>query len=699
MLRTRCMLLVALVLVLGSIWLPAQAKSGSKPVFTGNAPEPDPFNPTASEYGVTGLWKVISADTPPARSFGLTTFIDRINRNPGQMTITTIGEGLFFSPHDRVELGVQVNLNRRVLARRQDQLSWGQAYLFGRGFSGGCPGCPILQAPVAMPGLLIPQLRNTQTNALTGRAGYYPLLPYVLNRSSNGVAEVVVSGKVNFLSENRGDKVSVALRPWIAIPTHISQEDLFNVGNQTGEVAAGMDLLISKNVGNAGLHFNGGFAYFPDSKKRAGLILNQPNMIPLKVGLNIPRTTRLQFIGEITSEIMAGGTSRTSIDSGNPVDITGGFRAYPWNWMAFTAGYRHTLNQFGGDKNGFVATVSATYIPVAAVPVLVPPTLTCSADPRSGLAGTIFRLTAQASTTTGRTLNYAWATPQGKLDGTGPSVRFDSTGLRPGDYNATVRVDDGAGGFADCTVTVTVNQPPRPNPPTASCSVDRGSVNQGEFVTFTVRAATPDNRPLRYAWTSTGGSLQGSGTSVRLDTTNLAPGTYTASVRVTDDRNLSAECSASTTVRAIPPQPVMSKLNECTFKPKVVRVDNVCKAILDDVALRLQSDSDSTSVVIGYHTEGEAPRRYTGPSYAAQRASNVKLYLVNEKGIADGRVQVRAATEPGYKIEMYLVPRGASYTGAGQIEKESPSAKPYPGHKPPKKAPAKKAAPKAETKN
>lgn len=689
MLRMRCMLLVALVVVLGSTLVPAQT-SGSKPVFTGNAPEPDPFNPMASEYGLTGLWKVISADTPPARSFGLTTFIDRINRNPGQMTITTVGEGLFFSPHDRVELGVQVNVNRRVLARRQDQLSWGQATLFGRGFSGGCPGCPILQAPVRMPGLLIPQLRNTQNNALTGRAGFYPLLPFVAQRSQDGLGEVVVSGKVNFLSESRGDQVSVAVRPWIAIPTHISQEDLFNVGNQTGEVAGGIDLLVSKNVGSAGLHFNGGFAYFPDSKKRAGLIVDMPNMVPLKVGLNIPRTTRLQFIGEITSEIFAGGTSRTSIDSGNPVDITGGFRAYPWNWMAFTAGYRHTLNQFGGDKNGFVATVSVTHVPVAAVPVIVPPTLTCSAEPRSGLAGTMIRLSAQASTTSGRPLNYAWASPQGKIDGTGPNVRYDTTGLNPGDYNATVRVDDGAGGFADCTVTITVQAPPRPNPPTASCSVDRGSVNPGEFVTFTVRASSPDNRPLRYAWSSTGGTLQGTGTSVRLDTTNLSPGTYTASVRVTDDRNLSADCSASTTVLAIPPKPVMSKLNECTFKAKTVRVDNACKAILDDVALRLQSDSDATSVVIGYHTEGEAPRRYRGPSYAAQRASNVKLYLVNEKGIADGRVQVRAASEPGYKIEVYLVPRGASYTGPGQIEKESPSARPYPGHK----APARRAVPK-----
>jgi outer membrane protein OmpA-like peptidoglycan-associated protein len=307
------------------------------------------------------------------------------------------------------------------------------------------------------------------------------------------------------------------------------------------------------------------------------------------------------------------------------------------------------------------------------------------------LAGGTVRLSATATTTTGRTLNYAWASPEGKIAGSGPEVRYDTTGLRPGNYNATVRVDDGAGGFADCTVTVTVQEPPRPNAPTASCSVDRGSVNPGEAVTFSVRGASRDNRQLRYAWS---GAVSGTGTTARLDTTNLSPGTYTANARVTDDRGLTADCSASTTVVARPAAPVMSKLNECSFKAKIARVDNVCKAVLDDVALRLQSDSDATAVVVGSSDPAELPKRAPKTptaSLAAQRASNVKLYLVTEKGIADSRIQVRAAEGAGSTVQMYHVPRGASFTGPGQIEKESPTATPYP-HAPRPKAPAKKKA-------
>lgn len=686
MLRLRTLFLVVLIPALFCTTILA-AQSGNKNPFSSSA-DNDPYYPMASLSGLTGLWKVISAESTPAGSFGATGWIDRINRNPGQLTITSAGPSLFVSPHRRVEIGLEIDADTRVLTRRQDQLSLGQATLNSLNYSGGCPGCPLLGPPVAMPGVTMNQLRNTQNNALTGRAGFYPLLPWV-NSNGNGFGNVTLSGKINLLSESRGDALGVALRPFVVFPTNYQRADLFANGNQFGKVISGVELLLSKNAGMAALHFNGGVAIMPDVKVGGTTLVSTPNMIPLRVGINIPRTSRLQLVGELVSEVyVGGGTPYTSVDSGSPVDITGGFRGYFTEWLSVGAGYRHTLNQFGGDKNGFVATVSASYIPVAAAPPSMPPTVTCSADPKSVLAGGTVRLIANATTTTGRPLNYAWASPEGKIEGTGPEVRYDTTGLRPGSYNATVRVNDGAEGFADCNVTITVQAPPRPNPPTASCSVDRASVNPGERVNFSVRGTSPDNRPLRYNWS---GAVSGTGQSVRLDTTNLAPGTYTASARVTDDRGLTADCNASTTVVAPPPKPVMSKLNECTFKPRIARVDNVCKAILDDVALRLQSDSDAASVVVGYADTKEKPKAKNAPSLAAQRASNVKLYLVTEKGISEGRVQVRAADEPASKVELYLVPRGAGYTGPGMIEKEMPTATPYP-HAPKAKMPMKKKA-------
>jgi len=117
------------------------------------SPSSDPITPQASEWGLTGLWKVISAETPPARSFGGSGWYDRINRNPGQQTISTAGWSGFLSITERIELGVQMNVHRRILARRIDQLGFGQATLFNEGKQ-GCPGCPLLGPPVPMPGQL-----------------------------------------------------------------------------------------------------------------------------------------------------------------------------------------------------------------------------------------------------------------------------------------------------------------------------------------------------------------------------------------------------------------------------------------------------------------------------------------------------------------------------------------------------------------
>ena len=46
--------------------------------------------------------------------------------------------------------------------------------------------------------------------------------------------------------------------------------------------------------------------------------------------------------------------------------------------------------------------------------------------------------------------------------------------------------------------------------------------------------------PLRYQWFTNGGTLQGEGPQVRLDTSGLPPGVYTVKGRVDDDRGVDA---------------------------------------------------------------------------------------------------------------------------------------------------------------
>lgn len=90
----------------------------------------------------------------------------------------------------------------------------------------------------------------------------------------------------------------------------------------------------------------------------------------------------------------------------------------------------------------------------------------------------------------------------------------------------------------------------------------------------------------------------------------------------------------------------------------------MCKAKLDDVALRLRNEPDATLAVVGFAASTER----NASTLAGSRANNVKTYLVSEKGITDARVQVRSGTPaPGAemrRVDIHLVPRGATFTGA-----------------------------------
>ena len=254
-------------------------------------------------------------------------------------------------------------------------------------------------------------------------------------------------------------------------------------------------------------------------------------------------------------------------------------------------------------------------------------------------SGDTAAVTATASDPDNDPLTYTWSASGGRVDGTGAQVRWLSAGTAAGTYTVSAHVDDGRGGVATCSADIRVE--PKPNrPPTIACSANPSSVFAGERVHITCNASDPDGDPLTYTWRANAGRITGNGPEGTLTRPDYRPELTRSPTRVDDGRGGAADASTAVTVKAVPPPPQASKINECAFgKPLSTRIDNVCKRILDDVALRLQNEPRASAVIIGYSDPKERnPRQVAG-----DRGTNAVKYL-GEKGIDASRVTTRTGS-------------------------------------------------------
>jgi hypothetical protein len=295
-----------------------------------------------------------------------------------------------------------------------------------------------------------------------------------------------------------------------------------------------------------------------------------------------------------------------------------------------------------------------------------PPTASCSASPTSVYQGSndAAAIHVSASSPESLPLTYSYSATGGTVDGTGPDVRWNSSGLAVGTYTVTAKVDDGKGGTASCTADVRVDERPH-HPPTISCAANPSTVMPGEKSTITSTASSPDNLDLTYSYSATGGQVTGNGPTATFDSTGLQPGSYKVNCSVTDSRGDKADGSANVDVQQPPPPPQATKVGECGYtKAGVARFDNLCKRVGDDVALRLKNDPNAKVVIVGYAD----PKEPKAAKLAQSRAELAGKYL-GEKGIDASRMSTRvgqASTEKGAekenrRVEFIFVPEGATY--------------------------------------
>jgi outer membrane protein OmpA-like peptidoglycan-associated protein len=304
-------------------------------------------------------------------------------------------------------------------------------------------------------------------------------------------------------------------------------------------------------------------------------------------------------------------------------------------------------------------------------PPLPPPSpleLSCSVNPPSVYMGETLAASGTAlNLNPKKTVVYTWSVDGGTVTGVESTAKIDTTNLAPGTYTLKGHVSEGErpGENADCAAPYVV----KPfAPPTVSCVANPSAVMSGDPSTITATGNSPQNRPLTYSYSSTSGSVSGSGTTATLSTVGSAVGAVTVTCAVVDDKNQTASGTTEVTV-SVPPvvaKPTTSNLCSIQFdrdSRRPSRVDNDAKACLDEIALNLQQNTDATIAVVGNAAADERG----GKQLAAQRAVNTKTYLVNEKGVDASRVTVYSGPQDGKTVSTTLIPAGATFDATGDI--------------------------------
>jgi outer membrane protein OmpA-like peptidoglycan-associated protein len=289
-----------------------------------------------------------------------------------------------------------------------------------------------------------------------------------------------------------------------------------------------------------------------------------------------------------------------------------------------------------------------------------PPVVSCSADKTMVYAGSgdMAAVNAVASDPDNDPLTYSWTTTGGTVEGTGPEVRWNSSGATVGTYSVKIRVDDGRGGTADCSADIRVE--PRPNrPPTMTCSADRTSVLIGDPVQVVATASDPDNDPLTYSWESSGGQVRGTEASAKFDTGGLKAGHYSITGHVNDGRGGAADCQLGIEVQEPPPPPEMVELETRlalhsiyfpTARPSaanpsgglVESQEKILKALAEDFKRYLTFRPDA-HLILGGHADQRGSPEFN-KALTDRRVERTKSFLV-EHGVSATALDTRSFGE------------------------------------------------------
>ncbi len=271
--------------------------------------------------------------------------------------------------------------------------------------------------------------------------------------------------------------------------------------------------------------------------------------------------------------------------------------------------------------------------PPPVIPPLPPLGVTCRASSPTIVQGGTATIDAVVTGAEGGDVAYTWTVDGSPVSYAGGTLRLEPVDLEPGSHVVRAVVTSTDSRTANCEYAFTVD--PRPNrDPICRVVISPQSVVAGERVQIRSEASDPDGDPLSYSWTLDEQPYPDTTASWVLDSSPLSGGNHLARVAVRDGRGGLCSSVATLGVR----EKIVVQIDN--------RADNVAKAQLDEIALKLQSNQQLTASITG-HADA------TGAAGANQRlglrrAGLLRDYLVSQHQINPNRIEVQSvgSSEP-----------------------------------------------------
>ncbi len=356
---------------------------------------------------------------------------------------------------------------------------------------------------------------------------------------------------------------------------------------------------------------------------------------------------------------------------GGGMDIPFGKR---FSWRVFGADYQWSAHDFSAFaspsfpnlrhpnfegarlRTGIVISWGGAEPPV--------PAAACSIQPTEVLVGEPLNATVAATNFNPKhAVTYTWSGTGGTVTGKDTAASIDTNNVTPGPYVLTAHVIDPKGkknNEASCSANYTIKPLPPKNPPTMSMSASPTDLVTGGSVNLTSSCTSPDGVPVSVAnWTSTAGTVSGSGSSASLNTTGAPAGSVTVTAVCTDSRGLTAQASTEVTLRnpPPPPAPVIDKALEARLAlhsvyfptnvpppnnpdaPMVASQRNTLVTLASDFKKYLEAKPDA-HLTLGGHADIRGSDAYN-QALSERRVEKVKRFLV-EQGIPESAIEVKA---------------------------------------------------------